>query len=309
MSGGGDEPISVVVATRDRPGHLRACLDALAGSVDAADEIVVVDSCSRDDETTAVAEAAGVRVVRCERPGASLARNTGWRAARHDLVAFVDDDVRVLPSWARAVRSVFAADPELSFATGRLGLSAHDSDTEYPIAFIDDEEPRAIDRTTVHHLGHGANLVIRRAALKAVGGYAEALGPGAPWRAGEDLELIDRLVGAGLRGAYRPEIAATHEQWRDRRAKLRLEWNYGIGEGARLVTLWRRDRARARLVTGASVWDGGVVQVARCVRQRYEFAAAAYLIRLVGMVGGAVTFAASAAIGGAATRRRPTAAA
>ena len=50
--------------------------------------VVVVDSASTDD-TTAVARQAGVEVVRCDRPGASVARNAGWQAARHEIVAYL----------------------------------------------------------------------------------------------------------------------------------------------------------------------------------------------------------------------------
>ena len=298
-AGPGRPPISVVVPTRDRPEHLERCLASLGAAIGPDDEVVVVDSCSGGSAPAAVAAAHRVRLLRCERPGASLARNVGWRAARHDVVAFVDDDVRVDPGWAEAIAAVAAAHPESAFFTGRLHLGAGDAAAEYPIAFIDEPLAKVLDAGAVVDVGHGANLVVRRPALEAVGGYAEELGPGAPWRAAEDLELLDRLVAAGATGRYEPGVSAWHEQWRGRREKLALEWSYGIGTGARLVRLHGLDHRRARRVLRAVAWDGGVRTVAGCLRQRYEFAAAATTVRLAGMVWGASTYA-----GAVSARRR-----
>ncbi|RIJ54999.1 glycosyltransferase, partial [Clavibacter lycopersici] len=54
--------VSVVIPVRDDAGHLRACLQALAGQTVAPDEVVVVDNASRDDSAE-VARLAGARVV------------------------------------------------------------------------------------------------------------------------------------------------------------------------------------------------------------------------------------------------------
>lgn len=43
----------------------------------------------------------------------------------------------------------------------------------------------------------GANLVVRTAALRAVSGSDEVLGPGAPLKAGEEADLVYRLLRAG----------------------------------------------------------------------------------------------------------------
>ena len=69
--------VSVVVCSRDRPQHLAACLEALLTAIRPQDEVIVVDSASRDARTRRAAFDHGVRVVRCERPGLSHARNAG----------------------------------------------------------------------------------------------------------------------------------------------------------------------------------------------------------------------------------------
>lgn len=305
---GPDPAFSVVIATRDRPQQLEKCLQALQASIGEADEVLVVDSCSLGTGTGDVASRLGVRVLRCDRPGASLARNTGWRAAAHDVVAFVDDDVRVSPAWAQSVRQVMAEHPEAAFCTGALALLPEDVGTERPVAFFDNAEPFVIDRSVLEELGHGANLVVRRQPLEVVGGYDERLGPGTPWPAAEDLELIDRLLADGRTGRYEPAVQAFHVQWRGRRELLRLEWRYGIGQGARLGRLAQLDPERYRAVHDV-VWRAhGSSELSRLLRARYKFATLSTLVRLAGTATGRATAALARVRGGdgrPAARIRP----
>ena len=293
-----DLPISVVVATRDRPRLLAGCLDSLAGALCGDDELVVVDSCSGDDTSLTLARDHAARALRMGVPGASRARNAGWRAARHDIVAFVDDDVRVHRGWAGALRAVLRGDESVGFVTGRLGPEPGGPEVERPVALLDRATSCPLTRSTVRDLGHGANLAVRRGALEDVGGFDERFGPGAHWSAAEDLDLLDRLLGAGHVGRYEPSVDAWHVQWRTRRHLLPLEWSYGTGQGARLARLWSDDPARARAVVRTTAWDDGLRDLARCVRDHYEFGALMAGVRLAGTARGALSFAAGRAVRG-----------
>src|SRR4051794_15416301 len=70
---------SVVVATRDRPAHLAACLDSLLGLDYPRFEIVVVDNAPKTGSTEDLVRirfaARGVRYVREDRPGLAAAHN------------------------------------------------------------------------------------------------------------------------------------------------------------------------------------------------------------------------------------------
>ena len=271
------------MATRDRSEFLDGCLASLSEALTPDDEMIVVDSASKARTTEAVAKARGARLIRCSKPGTSLARNAGWRQARGAWVAFVDDDVRVDPGWASALHAVTESAPHLCFLTGRLRLS---NPTERPVAVFDDNNVIVIDRQTVEDVGHGANFAARRRVLEAVGGYDESLGPGARWRSGEDLELIDRLIAAGFGGRYEPSISGYHLQWRSSKDLLGLEWRYGLGQGARLALLWRLDRERCRAVARRTTYESGVVELCRSALRGWERIALRALIRLAGtMVG------------------------
>jgi glycosyltransferase involved in cell wall biosynthesis len=277
--------LSVVVPTRDRPQLLADCLAALRADLGPSDEIVVADSASRGEATARVADEFGVRRVRCERPGASLARNVGWAAAVAPVVAFVDDDVRVRRGWADAAVAALD-DRSVAFATGFVGVPQEEGQVDRPVAVKTEPEPAVIDMTSRGTLGASANLVVRREALVAVGGFDERLGPATWFAAAEDLDLIDRLLASGRTGRYDPAMAADHVQWRGRAARLRLDWGYGKGQGARLARLTRRDPARARALAADVVWRGTVGAAVANVRARYEYGVLAALVRLAGTVAG-----------------------
>lgn len=284
--------LSVVVPTRDRPAMLDVCLQSLRAALADSDELLVVDSASKDPEVANVALRHGAIYVRCDEPGASRARNEGWTRAAFPLVAFVDDDVRVSVGWASALRGVVADHPEVAFVTGKVDLPPGLGATERPVAVKLDLEPAQLDGSTVGVFGHSANLAVRRDVLQAVDGFDELLGAGGRFRAAEDNDLFDRLVAAGFTGRYEPAVDGYHEQWRGRSEKVRLAWSYGVGMGARLRKLAVTDRARARRVAVDWLWTHGASRLAQAVRHRYEFEIAVILARVAGTAVGLVTSAA-----------------
>jgi GT2 family glycosyltransferase len=282
------ERLSVVVPTRDRAGMLDRCLAALAADLEDGDEIVVVDSASSDPGAVdAIAQRHGARVERCRRPGASLARNTGWRAARHELVGFADDDVVVRPGWATALVAALA-DPEVAFVTGRVVVPGAQHGAERPVAVSSRTEREALHPGLMGDLGASANLAVRRSALDRVGGFDETLGP-ATWAASaEDLDLFDRLFREGFAGLFEPAAVVEHDQWRTRRQLVRLDWGYGKGMGVRLARLARWDRSRARRLLREAVVDQGIRPVLDDLRHGYEFGAITVATRTLGTLLGVV---------------------
>jgi GT2 family glycosyltransferase len=272
----------VVVPTRDRPTHLSRCLSALRAELGPDDELIVVDSASQPPVEDA---------LRCDQPGASLARNTGWRAASHQLVAFVDDDVQVLPGWADAM---VAGLGEAAWVAGAVGVPPGQEHRERPVAVTTLTAPTSLTLASRGTLGASANLGVRRSALVDVGGFDERLGPGTWTRAAEDLDLLDRLLAAGYEGAFVPSAAAVHDQWRSRRQLVALDHGYGIGLGARLLLLYRRgQRGRLRAVLRDAVWSGTVVTGWRDARAGYRLGTLLALARLAGVARGALRSAAA----------------
>ena len=285
---GGRPPCTVVVPTRDRPEQLQRCLDSVRLAIRPGDELIVVDSASRDARVAQVAAAAGATVLRCSRPGVDRARNLGWRHGTAEAVLFVDDDVVVDPSWADALVAALDLWPHAGFVTGRIDALPGGRSTERPVAIKDDDEPARLDATTEGTLGHSASLAVRRRALEDVGGFDEAMGAGARFQSSPEVDLFDRLFAAGWVGWYDPSARAWHEQWRARPQLLKLDWRYGMGAGARLAKLVRRDRPRARRLATEVLWTTGLRTAWTDLRAGYQ---TGVLLRLAQVLGTIVGFA------------------
>jgi glycosyltransferase involved in cell wall biosynthesis len=93
--------LSVVICSFNGSQGVDRCLHALAEQTRLPSlEIIVVDDGSTDD-TSDVARAHGVTVIRhITNCGAAAARNSGARVALAPIVAFLDDDCEPEPSWA-----------------------------------------------------------------------------------------------------------------------------------------------------------------------------------------------------------------
>lgn len=283
------DKISVVVPTRDRPSHLERCLASLRAELLPGDVLIVADSASGDaDEVRHTAERHDARYVRCPLPGASRARNAGWRAAPHDLIAFIDDDVVVTAGWRAGIEQALLDDPDACFVTGRVDVSEDQQDNGAPVALVLHDAPFVIDARRVGALGGSGNLLVRRSALAAIDGFDELMGAGRWLRAAEDHDLVDRLLQLGVHGRHDPRMGALHDQWRDKGATARLAWAYGVGGGARLAKLIRTDRARARRATRDFVWDWGLAELGRDVRRRYKLGMLSDVLRLAGLACGFV---------------------
>lgn len=285
--------VSVVIATRDRPAQLRAALEAVERTLRPGDEVIVVDSASGPPGAADLAAAAGefgARLVRCDRPGTSRARNAGAQAALAPVVAFTDDDCLPEPGWLHAVAGAFDRHPGLGFVTGAVvpggradgtapaGVQLSTMTGGSSRAFGADEDPGVV--------GHGANMAWDRAALLAMGGFDEAFGPGAALRAAEDQEAFWRALRTGLAGRHEPGAVVVHSQWRGTWGQMRSYYGYGIGSAGLFA---KRARTEAGLPTeGGYLWSSGMAPIGRALSKGYQRGAAAEAAKLVGMVHGLV---------------------
>jgi glycosyltransferase involved in cell wall biosynthesis len=270
----GTGALTVVIPTRDRPEWLSRALASMAPQAGSLGGVIVVDSASRSPEVAQVARAFGARYLREDVPGASRARNRGWREATTDFVVFLDDDLLVRPGWADALADAVSS-RDVAFVAGRVALPDGAVDPT-GFALIDRGDARILDAKTRGVMGGTANLLVSRQALAAVGGFDERLGPGRWLSAGEDLDLLDRLVEAGLTGWYEPSAVVECEQWREGAARSKLAWAYGKGMGARFAAMGRRSPARALRRWNELARLGGLATAVRgLVRRRPPSVAAA----------------------------------
>ena len=103
--------VSVIIPTLNRKELLYNCLKSLyrLNYPISNFEVVVVDGGSTDGTIQMLrSEFPNVRFVVEKRKGRSVARNTGWKNAKGQIVAYTDDDCVVDENWLRILVSGFA---------------------------------------------------------------------------------------------------------------------------------------------------------------------------------------------------------
>jgi glycosyltransferase involved in cell wall biosynthesis len=202
--------VSVVIPTLGRAAYLEAALESLAGQdIEAPYEVIVVDDGSTDRTADVVARA-GVRVVRHPaRRSLPAARNSGIRAARADLIAFVDDDVEAPPGWLRALVDGAARHADVEAFGGPIrarfeGAPPRGCGRDSPL--ITSLDLGSEDRQT--RRVWGANLAVRRAAVSRVGPFDESI----VLPCGDEEEWLDRLQAAGGTVVYVAAAGLVHRR-------------------------------------------------------------------------------------------------
>ena len=196
--------VSVVIPTYETAPLIREAVDSVLDQTYRNYEIIVVNDGSPDTpelERALEPVADRIRYLKQENRGVSSARNTGIRAARGELIAFLDSDDAFFPHYLERQLSYLETYPDL--------------DVVYPDALI---------------VGHGVNVgrrwmdvspsrgsvtfealvlqrcyvpifaLVRRSVFDEVGLFDEAL------RSSEDFEVWLRVVKAGRRVGYHRDV-------------------------------------------------------------------------------------------------------
>lgn len=109
--------LTAVILTLNEAQHIEDCIQSLSW----VDRVVVFDSFSQD-ETTALAEAAGASVMQSEFLNYAQQRNAALAALETDWVFFVDADERGTPQIAEEVRQVISNRPEKGWYVPRNNI-------------------------------------------------------------------------------------------------------------------------------------------------------------------------------------------
>lgn len=234
---------SIVIATYNRARDLRDTLDSLALlQPDGPWEVIVVDNNSPDDTKQVVLEAAKtfpveLRYLFEREQGRSPALNAGIRAARGEIIATTDDDVRVPPDWldhaADGLRRL-----QCDYVGGRVlpiwggtrpeWLPDHGGKQWAVIALLD-YGAAPIEFGTRVPLG--VNMAFRREAFDRAGLFDPHTGRRAGTLLGQEVrEWCIRARKAGVRGFYIPEMSLRHIVPGDRlNKKYFRRWFYWRG--------------------------------------------------------------------------------
>jgi GT2 family glycosyltransferase len=251
--------VSVVVATHDRPGDLRECLQGLASQISPRKiEVIIVDNNPASGLTPpVVAEFPGVVLINETRKGLSYARNRGIALSQGEIIIATDDDVKVPPTWLERLVAPFSR-ADVMVVTGNtlpfeLETSAQQLFERYGGL------GRGFERFEVgtewfesyrHHavptweLGATANAAFRATIFSdpKVGLLDETLGVGTPTGCSEDTYLFYKVLKAGYTLMYEPTAYLWHKHRRDKSALHRQIHGYSKGHVAYHLTTLLRDQ-------------------------------------------------------------------
>ena len=246
--------ISAIVPTRNRPDHAVLCAGSILSNAGEDFELLIVDQSDDGATERALAVYAGdrrFRYIRSSSRGASAARNVGVEQSTGPIIAFTDDDCRVSTDWLQQVAKIFAADPAADILYGRVTIPKHLQGK----GFAADFEPH---RREYHgefpavdvQWGIGANMSVRRSLFERIGGFDVLLGPGAPFNAGEEFDLMIRALASGSKVVNAAEVQVEHRGVREGDEASKLMRGYGVAVGA---TLAKHVRLRTPDSTGLAL--------------------------------------------------------
>ena len=240
--------VTVVVPVRNRELTIQSLLDSLQkldydrNKV----EVIVVDGNSTD-KTQEIVKKYPVKLVVEKRKGLNLARNTGIKCSKGEIVAFTDSDCIVPPNWITKIVENFK-DPQVSCVGGSAKALDNDFISQYAdnsivrlMPFFTKREELEKVKPFFRHPA-GCNMAFRRKVAEEVGYFDEHIQYGF-----DEVEFADRICRAGYKMVLDPDVLVWHKHRSTFREFLKQNFQYGKGSGLVLK--------RNRLKDAVSKWS------------------------------------------------------
>jgi GT2 family glycosyltransferase len=246
-------PASLIICSRNRPKLLAETIESVLRGDEVPTEILIIDQSDVPHPTLASLKtdrSCEIRYLSTRSVGLSRARNTGIAAARHAILAIIDDDMLVEPAWFGSLIRALLNAGERAVVTGRVLPAAAEVPGGFVPTFMPSEVPAVYEGRIGTDVLAGGHMAAYRPTFDAVGGFDERLGAGSDFPAADDNDLGFRLLEAGYRIVYAPEAVLYHRAWRGKGEYMAMRWSYGRGKGGYYSKyLSHKDRYMLRRMT------------------------------------------------------------
>jgi glycosyltransferase involved in cell wall biosynthesis len=253
--------MDIIICTYNNAKLLDCALNAIASQRVSANydwKVLVVDN-NCTDETSAIIEKhinsqkiPGLRRIVEKQQGLTYARICGIRNSTSEWIAFVDDDCLLSENWVEKAIQFASSHPDCGAFGGKVILDWEI--TPPPIflkhratfaAFEKGETAKQIYRNNFHI--PGAGLVVSRTALEKSGWLDKQFligREGGKLTAGDDSEIVLRILNAGYELWYTPDCVLHHfiPEKRISEAYL-INMIYGLGMAAPYIASLRWHRS------------------------------------------------------------------
>lgn len=258
--------VSAVICTLNRADYLRKALQSLVDQTLNVNhyEILVIDNCSTDGTKQIVTEefshVPNLRYCYEAKLGLSQARNTGWKQAQGEYIAYLDDDAVASAQWLEKILESFTAvTPQPGVVGGKVEpiweaerpAWLSDKFLAY-LSLIDlSDHPRFLNSNEILV---GANIAFPKLLLENLGGFAAKLGrTGNSLLSCEEVALIEQIAERGLQRFYHPDASVGHHVHASRISanwfRKRFFWQ-GVSDAIVQIELKSLTRlGRIRLIT------------------------------------------------------------
>jgi glycosyltransferase involved in cell wall biosynthesis len=294
-----DRPVvSVVIPCFNQGRFLAEAIDSVLGQTHRA-EVIVVDDGSTDNTSTVVKAYPGVSLIQQSNQGAAVARTSGLRQTRGDLVVFLDADDRLLPEAIATGIESLSAHRDWAFVTGHARVIDVDGSVIDTPPQNHGSGSSYIELLRANHIWAPGVVMYRRPVLQTVGAFSTWAGGSADYELNiriarsfafgchHQVVLEYRRHGANMSTdvGYMLQSAVTvrrserryvrgnptaEQAWREGMAIVRSDFGHRLVHQVRsdFGTPGRRQRALRGLLDLLRYYPAGLVRVARAAAQR-----------------------------------------
>jgi len=229
-------PVTVVISTRNRGIIPAKTIKTILQNDYPHFELIVIDQSEDDvteDSVRPLLTNHRIRYIRTATQGLSTGLNLGITESQTEFIAIIDDDCEASTRWLRNLVSALLIDQRIGVVFGNVTPGSHDGTKGFIPAYIR-KRPLLVRNLSEKHRveGMGACMGLRRAVWQDLRGFDEMLGPGAPFRAANDIDFSIRTLTAGYFVYETPSVTVIHQGFRTWEQGRELIHNYLYGLGA-----------------------------------------------------------------------------
>lgn len=210
--------ITVAICTHNRKDLLQMAIESLINQSLPKEkyEILIIDNCSQDSTEQYIKnlqkDMPNLRYLYQPILGVSASRNAGWKNAKGNIVAYLDDDEIAASDWLKIIYETFKLNNQLQWLGGKIELIWETKKPNWlhdellaPLGQLNlSENPRFL--TTKEYVGVG-NSAFRKNVLAELKGFDENLGrKGQNLLSNEEILLKLQFQEKGIRIYYHPKM-------------------------------------------------------------------------------------------------------